>query len=236
MSEMDVELRIVIHTGQELLSRINASMEPNQATRFGSREVAGWFNSAKETLDRLAPSAGAMLHKIEAPGIRSQEDIRAHRAIVVKMIATLQATLESQAALESSNPPLASHRRTTYDVFVSFSSRDLEEAKTLAGQIEAAGGRTFLSAKDIPAGEDFANRIREALTASHEVWILVTPNSLKSEWVISEWGAAWALQKPLVPILLGCVAEQLPERLRKLQGVKFHLASELAAQRFRKVP
>jgi hypothetical protein len=53
--------------------------------------------------------------------------------------------------------------------------------------------------------------------------------------VISEWGAAWALQKRLVPILLGCVAEQLPERLRKLQGVQFHLVPDLAGDRFGKV-
>jgi len=52
------------------------------------------------------------------------------------------------------------------------------------------------------------------LLRSEEVWLLATPESLRSEWVTTEWGVAWALGKNIVPILLGCTLNALPLRLQ----------------------
>ena len=88
-----------------------------------------------------------------------------------------------------------------FDVFLSYASTDQIEADQIYEAIERAGGKVFLAGKNLRPGDDFAEEIRNALWSSREVWLLVSPNSLKSDWVISEWGAAWALRKRIVPIL-----------------------------------
>ncbi|MDT5158840.1 MAG: hypothetical protein QOH51_3197 [Acidobacteriota bacterium] len=113
------------------------------------------------------------------------------------------------------------------DVFISYSSGDKQEAIQLYDAIVAAGGKAFLSEKSLKPGVDFADEIRAALSASKELWLLVTPNSIKSDWVLSEWGAAWALQKKIVPILHRCSPESLPDRLKRLHCIDFYKYPDL---------
>jgi TIR domain len=120
----------------------------------------------------------------------------------------------------------------TYDVFLSYASDDSEEAQQIFESIISAGGNAFLSMKSLKAGDDFAEEIRKALHDSGELWLLLTRASLKSEWVISEWGAAWALKKRIVPILLHCDPEDAPERIRKLHCIDFDRYPEVIQERF----
>jgi hypothetical protein len=133
---------------------------------------------------------------------------------------------------ETTEPPSGQ----MYDVFLSYASQEAKEARTIYNFIVAAGGKAFLSEKHLKAGEDFAEAIRTALNSSTELWLLLSPNSLKSEWVISEWGAAWALGKPIVPILFQCNAAQAPDRIRRLQCVDFHRCDEVVELRFSTTP
>jgi hypothetical protein len=121
-----------------------------------------------------------------------------------------------------------------YDIFLSYASADQSEALEVYNAIKTAGGSVFLAGKDLKAGDDFAEKIRKALNESHEVWLLLSPNSLTSEWVISEWGAAWALGKRIVPILFRCAPRELPDRIRRLQCIDFHKCDELVDERFSK--
>ncbi|MFC1608470.1 TIR domain-containing protein [Candidatus Latescibacterota bacterium] len=57
---------------------------------------------------------------------------------------------------------------------------------------------------------------------SEEMVVLVTPRSISSEWVLTEWDAAWALGKIITPILLELSFDKLPDRLRNYQGLNFH--------------
>jgi hypothetical protein len=120
-----------------------------------------------------------------------------------------------------------------FDVFISFSSEDGEEANQLYQSIVAAGGRAFLSMKQISPGHDFSEEIRAALRSSGELWLLVSPNSLKKEWVLTEWGAAWVLKKKIIPILHRCAPDSLPLRLRSLQAVDFYKHSKLVEETFK---
>ena len=120
----------------------------------------------------------------------------------------------------------------SYDVFISYSSTDSNEASQLYEAITSAGGKAFLAGKSLKPGEDFADEIRQVLVASRELWLLVSPTSLKSDWVLSEWGAAWALEKKIVPILHRCAPEQLPDRLSRLHCIDFYKFAELIAHTF----
>ena len=120
----------------------------------------------------------------------------------------------------------------SYDVFLSYASEDRQEALKLHEGILAAGGKAFLAEKCLPPGEDFAEEIRVALHGARELWLLISPNSMKSEWVISEWGAGWVLQKKIIPILHRCEPESLPDRLRRLQCIDYYKYSELIHSTF----
>jgi hypothetical protein len=121
----------------------------------------------------------------------------------------------------------ARKQQYSYDVFLSYSNDDTDEASMLHDKIVNAGHRVFMAPKVMKPGDDFAEKIRLALFGSQELWLLVSPSSAKSEWVISEWGAAWALGKRIVPILHRCAPDSLPSRLAKLQCIDLHRCDEL---------
>lgn len=115
----------------------------------------------------------------------------------------------------------------TYDVFLSYAGADDAEAKSVHDKVLQAGHTVFMAPKVLKPGDDFAEEIRLALLGSRELWLLVSPASSESEWVISEWGAAWALDKRIVPILHRCPPDALPARLGKLQCIDLHQVNEL---------
>jgi TIR domain len=127
-------------------------------------------------------------------------------------------------------------RRKTFasDIFLSFADSNRHEAELVESKLTAAGQKVFLSVKNLNPGDDFAERIRNALRETRELWLLVTPQSIKSEWVMTEWGAAWVLGKSIVPILLRCRAEELADRLQRLQCIDLHRVDEYIAGRFTK--
>jgi hypothetical protein len=119
-----------------------------------------------------------------------------------------------------------------YDVFLSYSSQDVQEANKIFNAIKKAGRTVFLANKSLKPGDEFDDKIRDELLASTELWLLVRPSSLKSDWVLTEWGAAWALKKKIVPILLRCDVRQLPGRIRRRQCIDFHDYLELIGNTF----
>ncbi len=109
------------------------------------------------------------------------------------------------------------------DFFLSFSSADLDPARKLKKIIEGSGRSCFLAEKNqLPVGKDFSEEIRKELLNSKRVLVLISPKSLESEWVITEWGAAWVLGKPIIPVLYRTEPENLPDRLKRLQAVDLH--------------
>jgi hypothetical protein len=108
------------------------------------------------------------------------------------------------------------------DVFLSYSASDKDLAGDVFERLENAKKSVFLAEKSIKPGELWEDKIRDSLRNCKSFWFLVTPNSLKGEWVGSEWAAAWALGKPIVPILYRCKPEDLPRRIQDYQCVDFH--------------
>lgn len=125
------------------------------------------------------------------------------------------------------------HEKNAVNVFLSYASTDQNEADRIYTDLASSGATVFLAKKSLNAGEDFAERIRDTLKAAKEVWILLSPASLKSEWVLTEWGAAWALEKVIVPILHRCQPGGLPPRLARLHCVDLYGVPELVKQRFK---
>jgi hypothetical protein len=119
-----------------------------------------------------------------------------------------------------------------FDVFLSYSDRDHAIAEHVYQTLEGAGAKVYMAPKSIQPGDDFAEELRQALVGSAELWVLVSPNSLNSEWVTTEWGAAWVLQKRIVPVLHRCDTPEIPERLRRHQNIDASAVGEFARRRF----
>jgi len=120
----------------------------------------------------------------------------------------------------------------SYDVFLSYSEKDHSIATMVHEKLTNENCRVFMAPKSLNPGEDFAERIRNSLLGSSELWVVVSPNSLTSEWVITEWGAAWVLKKTIIPILHRCDIPQLPERLRRVQSIDVARIDELINSKF----
>lgn len=125
------------------------------------------------------------------------------------------------AAPQTVPPQAAANATMAYDVFLSYSTHDKDEARSIHAALTKVGKKCFLAEKLKP-GDKFRDEIRNALTGSREVWIVVSPNSNKSEWVQREVSAAWALNKPIVPILFRCGPSDLPDILADTQAIDYH--------------
>jgi hypothetical protein len=108
------------------------------------------------------------------------------------------------------------------DIFISYSSPNREQAYAIHSQISAANKTSFLAEMNLEPGGYWQDQIRDTLKYCDAFWIVVSPDSLKSQWVTTEWAIAWALEKVIVPILYRCGPESLPERLRERQCIDFH--------------
>src|SRR5262249_37313786 len=105
------------------------------------------------------------------------------------------------------------------DVFLSYCGADRDKAHEVFRQLEQAGATVFLAERSIPGGERWEQMLLASLRGCRHFWVLCSPASMRSEWVLTECAAAWVLGKRILPILLGLRPEELPDRLRAYQTV-----------------
>ena len=106
--------------------------------------------------------------------------------------------------------------------FISYSSIDDRWAKRIAGVLARLGVDHFLDRKDIRWGDKVVEAISESMRSSSDVVVVISPASLKSQWVAFEIGQAKALGKRLLPLLTHASLD-VPDFLRG-----FHYVSSLA--------
>src|SRR5262249_21230786 len=75
------------------------------------------------------------------------------------------------------------------DIFISYAKADHAEALKLSAFLEAEGWSVWYD-KDLGAADLFRDEIMKQLAAARAVITIWTPNSIKSDWVRAEAGAA----------------------------------------------
>jgi hypothetical protein len=100
-------------------------------------------------------------------------------------------------------------------VFLSHSTSDQWIAKQIAVHIKEIGCEVFLDVNDLQTGDVFDEALRSELQSSDDVLILLSSKAVASSWVLLEIGAAWALQKRIVPIVHGIGVNELPAPVDK---------------------
>jgi hypothetical protein len=89
----------------------------------------------------------------------------------------------------------------TYNVFLSHSSRDTWLTSVIAERVKTLGCSTWLDVMSMTGGEDVLRSLKEAIRGADEVIVLVSPQSVESQWVSVEIGMALVLEKRITPIL-----------------------------------
>ncbi|WP_405569361.1 TIR domain-containing protein [Streptomyces sp. NBC_01167] len=102
-------------------------------------------------------------------------------------------------------------------VFLSYSAQDALEARKLEQDL-ALSGIDVWSDRQLRAGDRWEQVITEALGSAEVILVLVTPSSLRSQWVTREWQTALISSKRVIPVLAGGVKiTDLPQDLAKHQ-------------------
>lgn len=88
--------------------------------------------------------------------------------------------------------------KAAYRVFVSHSGDDAWLSEQIARCVEDCGATAFLDRRDISAGDDFKERIKDEIPKCDELLALFTPWSRRRAWVRHEIGMADILKKRIV--------------------------------------
>ena len=128
-------------------------------------------------------------------------------------------------------------------VFVSYVHEDENVARAIKGAIEydlkLEPGTVFLMSDttQVLAGTDWLARIRQELTATELVILMMSARSVKRPWVNFEAGAAWLANKPLIPICYGNMSkDRLPKPVLQFSGCRLARGRELHAEFRRWIP
>ncbi len=108
-----------------------------------------------------------------------------------------------------------------YEIFLSYSHVNEVDGRLLAKKFRENGLRCFLADQSIRAGENWELTLRDALSSSERIVILVTKESVQSSWVNVEIGAAWAMGKEIVPALWKIKRRELKSFLKE-KGYEDH--------------
>jgi hypothetical protein len=106
---------------------------------------------------------------------------------------------------------LNSKKEYQWDVFISYSRKDETRAVEIQEAIKKSGLHVWRDKDQIMAGDLFVKKIEEALEQTYAVIILISKNSMESNWVEEEYCRAISisnsLQNPLriIPVLIGGV-------------------------------
>lgn len=116
----------------------------------------------------------------------------------------------------------------TIRFFISYSRKDNTFAHRLAADLRAEGHTVWMDVSTLRAGQDWADEIDRAVRACDALILVVSPDSMKSEWVSKETILAMNLKKSVVPVM--CRQTTLPVHLIDIQYIDFQNSYDEALQ------
>src|ERR1043166_9279579 len=97
---------------------------------------------------------------------------------------------------------------------------DREFASVLTAKVNNAGYDTWQDESNLASGESWRRNIDTGIREAFALIVIVTPESLASEYVTYEWAFALGAEVPVIPILLR-KPEKLHPRLEDLHHLDF---------------
>jgi hypothetical protein len=93
-------------------------------------------------------------------------------------------------------------QKPKYLVFLSHSSRDIWLSDAIARRLRAKGIGVWLDEMSLEGGDDVSDSIVNNIKTCDEIIVLVSPESVKSQWVAAEIGMAKVLKKRITGLLV----------------------------------
>jgi len=87
-------------------------------------------------------------------------------------------------------------------VFISYAQSDRDKVAQFVQALRTTNITGWLDATDISAGDDISSAVRDALRGASAVIVFMSNNALNNRWVQFEIGAAEALEKRIIPVIL----------------------------------
>lgn len=78
-------------------------------------------------------------------------------------------------------------KKDSYDVFISYASKDSNAANTIADKCKNLGLDVWIDSNEIEAGEKWRDKIESAIRSCDVVVIIISKDALSSDWVNKEW-------------------------------------------------
>lgn len=104
-------------------------------------------------------------------------------------------------------------------IMISYSRTDGEDAKRLWCDLNDHGFPTWMDQRDIPGGAHWDKEIRSSIEHAHVVLVVLSPASMKSQWVRKEYDYALSRHKVVIPLMYyPC---DIPAKLAPLQVIDF---------------
>jgi len=104
-------------------------------------------------------------------------------------------------------------------IFISYSRKDIGFIRKLAGDLEKAGYSVWWDLTDLRGGDDWPREIPKAIAASQFFIVVLSPNSIVSDWVEKEYTQALSLRKKIIPVMLE--RSDIPFSLNTINYVDF---------------
>ena len=89
-----------------------------------------------------------------------------------------------------------------HDVFISYSSQDMEAAQAICHVLEQNEIRCWMAPRNIPPGSDYGDVIDDAIKSCKAVVVLFSETAATSQWVKDELNIAFEEQKTIIPFRL----------------------------------
>ena len=121
---------------------------------------------------------------------------------------------------------------STLDVFISYSWKDSTFVEDLATRLKKSGVSLWLDRYEIKPGEYLRHRVNEAIASADYSVVIISPDSIKSEWVQHEIDGAMSRELDekkvrLIPLLIGNVqSRDLPADIRGKNYLDFRVPDE----------
>ena len=125
--------------------------------------------------------------------------------------------------------------KSSYDVFLSYSSQDKPWVAEFVSTLKGAGVRPWFDVWELVPGEPWQEKLEEALRKSRTFVVVLSPHNAGSPWTFFELGAAIADDKRIIPVATEDLdLTTLPVALRRLQFLK-EPSSQAAGRRLAEV-
>lgn len=122
-------------------------------------------------------------------------------------------------------------------IFLSYASEDQEPAKSIFLALRDQGHKVFFDRADLPAGEEYHNRIRAAIEQSDLLVFLISPDAIDTgSYTLTELAIAEKAPVKLLPVMLRSTdLEKLPPAIKAVTFLQTdgNLPAAVAAEVYR---